>query len=82
MLANTFGSAMPLSMEMERRVMTRKLRLPYLPCDNHASDIMEDNHCKFGFDDYFQLSSQEPATSVEMQTQLEKDLDLKVKMHF
>ena len=79
-LSHLYGSAMPIHMEMEKTLVSTPLRLPSLPTNNMAKEILAGNDEDMDFADY--LYDPTVINHVDLHAAMEDKLGLKVNLRF
>ncbi len=75
-LAHTYGSAMPMNMELEKSFIGHSLRLPGLQSTKLGMEVLEHKDLDFGFQNYLN-----PVEFSESQINLHSAMESKLKIN-
>lgn len=75
-LAHTYGSAMPMNMELEKSFIGHSLRLPGLESSKLGVEVLDNKDLDFGFENYLN-----PVDFSESQVNLHSTMESKLKMN-
>lgn len=75
-LAHTYGSAMPMNMELEKSFIGHSLRLPGLESSKLGVEVLDHKDLDFGFENYLN-----PVDFSENQVNLHSTMESNLKMN-